>query len=659
MQSPAIQTAESTPSPVQQLLAFGRNSLADFNTQQVMLCGRLPDVLPSAPIVVLFADARAVAPLEADLRRLREARKTAQVVVWEPAAIWLAPAMQPELAGCYVCFKTWAHNNLREVHHWSADDGQQALRLAVATKPVPAAALDVLALLLRRRLADLLDRRPEAAQAIRLQLRDLAVSRHATIADTSCRLCDVRDDDSAERARWTLAPRMKRQASDYRAANPGLSVKQLRRQYVDRWTGLIKHVFHSINSDLMPLYAAETPILHDPNVEVGYGRTESRERSELVAMLEALERYAGQSARGVKNLVRGSYRQLQADAIDPRRFILHRECQREHPEFHMQAYSDDLEYHWKWAYSFAQAQPVLVPEQLVYYWLKRHSPELPINRFVYDSSNGCALGGSPEEAALYGLLEVVERDAYFTTWYARITPREIDLNCLADPRSRALIARSRAQGYELHVFDIRLEIDIPVVWAMIVDPKADAPVKSYCAAGAHFDPEQAIFGALVEVTTSMGVYSRSLPAFRDKARELFADHQKVIEMNDHVLLYSLPETYPWLSFLFAEDGRRYTLDELYDTQAPASLDLTDDLRRCIDKVMAVADDVIVADQSFPQLTSSGLSCVKVLAPGLSPVTFGHQYQRPSLARINRALKHLGIERQLTYDTLNPLPHNFP
>jgi ribosomal protein S12 methylthiotransferase accessory factor len=661
MQLQAIDPRPAVQQPAQLLVEFARASLADFDMHRVALCTRLPEALPAAPIVVLIADARAVAPLETDLQRLRQARKTALVVLWEPGAIWLAPAMQPDRAGCYLCFKTWAHNNLREVLHWSADNGQQALRLAVAPKPMPAATLDVLALLLRRRLADVLDQQPAASQAIRLQIRDLAISRHATIADSGCRLCDVRPDDSAEMAQLTLAPRLKQRPSDYRAVNSQLSIKQLRHRYVDRWTGLIKHVFHSINSDLMPLYAAETPILEDPNVEVGYGRTETRERSEMVAMLEALERYAGQSARGVKNLVRGSYRELRAHAVNPRQFILHRPEQYSLPGFHMQPYSDDLDYHWKWAYAFAAQKPVLVPEQLAYYWLKRHTPELPINRFVYDSSNGCALGGSVEEAALYGLLEVIERDAYFTTWYARITPKEIDLTCLTDARSRALIARSRAQGYELHVFDIRLEIDIPVVWAMIVDPRADAPVKSYCAAGAHFDPEQAIFGALVEVTTSMGVYSRSLPAFRDKARELFADHQKVIEMNDHVLLYSLPETYPWLSFLFAEDGRRYTLNELYAgaDQASASLDLTEDLRRCIDKVLAVADDVILVDQTFPQLRESGLSCVKVLAPGLSPVTFGHQYQRPSLARINRALQHLGLDGDLTLETLNPVPHNFP
>lgn len=262
---------------------------------------------------------------------------------------------------------------------------------------------------------------------------------------------------------------------------------------------------------------------------------------------------------------------------------------------------------------------------------------------------------------LYGLLEVVERDAYFTSWYARIPPRQLDLESLEDERIRTLIARSKAQGFELHVFDIRLDIDIPVVWAMIVDPSDNAPVKSYCAAGAHFDPQQAIFGALVEVTTSMGVYQKSLPQFRERAHELLHDANKVREMNDHVLLYSLPESYQRLSFLFEGDQHKYTLDELYSQQdlQMRNPDLTDDLRHCIDKVLNVATDMIAIDLNFDELEKSGLSCVKVLAPGLSPVTFGHQYRREALDRINKVSAHLDTGREFKREDLNPYPHNFP
>ena len=57
---------------------------------------------------------------------------------------------------------------------------------------------------------------------------------------------------------------------------------------------------------------------------------------------------------------------------------------------------------WVWGYSFLQERPILVPELLAYYSLGGRS-----QGFVYETSNGCALGGSLEEAILYGIFEVV------------------------------------------------------------------------------------------------------------------------------------------------------------------------------------------------------------------------------------------------------------
>lgn len=620
--------------------------------------------LPSDPhgydLTVVIADVYAT-HLGDCMRTLRALDVPVLVIALEPGEIWFAPTMLPGRSGCFFCFKEWVHNNIRQNHHWTAMREPVTDFRRTSTKPLTAPVFEVFGQILQRRLGEMLSGDARAQDVVRIQTDKLRISNHPLVPYPQCNLCDTRPDDSAQRAMLRFRPRLKHNATDFRAANSKLNPDHLKRDYVDRWTGMVKHVFHSINSDLMPLYAAEAPIFFDKNIEVGYGRTETREKSEMVSILEALERFSGQTARGVKNLVRGSYNQLRDNAVDPREFILHCSEQSGLPGFNLLTYSDDLEFNWKWAYSVRTNRPVLVPEQLVYYWLKADSESRPVNRFVYDSSNGCALGGSIEEAMLYGLLEVAERDAYFTSWYARITPKQIDLDGIRDDRIRTLIGRSKAQGYELYVFDMRLDIDIPVVWAMIVDPTEDAPVKSYCAAGAHFDPEQAIFGALVEVTTSMGVYRRSLPQFRVRAYELLLDPDQVQQMNDHVLLYSLPETYAQLAFLFDGDGRKYTFDELYEQTlyAPKNMDLTDDLRICIEKILRVASDVIVVDLGFEQLHQSGLSCVKVLAPGLSPVTFGHQYRRPSLARINRALAHCNPGAELNLNQLNLFPHNFP
>jgi ribosomal protein S12 methylthiotransferase accessory factor len=259
---------------------------------------------------------------------------------------------------------------------------------------------------------------------------------------------------------------------------------------------------------------------------------------------------------------------------------------------------------------------------------------------------------------LYGLFEVVERDAYLATWYNRYTPVEVNLESISDTRVKVLTVRAQAEGFELHVFDIRQDIDLPVFWAMIVDPREDAPVKSYCAAGAHLRPERAIYSALVEVITSMGVYQRALPARRGLAQDMLQDSGLVQQMADHVLVYSVPQSYPRLQFLFG--GRTADLAELYpDRTSARSQDLTEELRARVGKVLAVARDVIVVDQTFPALCASGLSCAKILAPGLLPMTFGHQYRRISLERLHAAARATGMQKLPAMADLNPYPHNFP
>jgi ribosomal protein S12 methylthiotransferase accessory factor len=42
---------------------------------------------------------------------------------------------------------------------------------------------------------------------------------------------------------------------------------------------------------------------------------------------------------------------------------------------------------------------------------------------------------------------------------------------------------------------------------------------------------------------------------------------------------------------------------------------------------APANNVIVVDQTTPEHRAGGCSCVKVIVPGMLPVTFGHESRR--------------------------------
>lgn len=581
----------------------------------------------------------------------------------EPGHIWFGPHYDGCHTGCLRCLKTWVANNRRERQHWSASPtGAGSLR--VASQVALSAAARTLAQAQVAWLAGVAAARSDYAQANvvrRLVIADLTCITHGFIAVPACASCSTLPEDTAEGAMLTFQPRLKASADAARVENPLLSASRLRRAFVDRHTGLIKHVFNDLTSNLMPMAVAEAPILGAATVEQGFGRTSTVEGSQLVSMLEALERFAGHEARGKRASVRGSYAEISARfgdcCLHPAIHDLHTPDQYARSSYELARYSDDLPFDWCWGYSSRRKAPVLVPSQLVYYWLPDHKGR-PVNRFLYDSSSGCAMGASVEEAMLHGIYELVERDAYLTSWYGQLPPREIDLTTLTDPDALALVARARAEGFEVHLFDMRLDIDIPAVWGMIVDRRAEAEVASYCASAAHGDWDRAVFSALVEITTSMGVYRKSMPALREKAYSLLDDPWKVREMHDHVLLYSLPEMLKELDFVLS--GETVSLDACRQ-QRPSmrEQDLTRELEIQLERMLAVARDVIVVVQDFAAMEPLGLSCVRVLAPGLTPMTFGHQYRRFNLERLNSAARARGRPQLSSREDVNPAPHNFP
>jgi ribosomal protein S12 methylthiotransferase accessory factor len=582
----------------------------------------------------------------------------------EPGYIWFGPAHGPGSSGCLRCLKLWIANNRRERQHWSArkPPPAQALRRSAQIPLSPAARTVAMAQfpLLAESLSA--DRGPGEVKTVRrLSPADLTCVPHNFIPLPGCPSCSRLPEDTAEGAMVEFVPRLKATAEASRLDNPLLTPDRMRETFVDRQTGLIKHVFHDLTSNLMPLAAAEMPIMGSETVEAGYGRTDTIEGSHLVAMLEVVERFAGHEPRAKRASVRGSFAEMSAEYGDrcphPSIFNLHTADQYEQPTFKLERFSEDLTVDWCWGYSARRREPVLIPSQLVYYWLPQDKHR-PVNRFVYDSSNGCAMGGSIEEAALHGLYEIVERDAYLTSWYARLPPRRIDLSTLTDPRALALVARAHADGFEVHLFDMRLDINVPAVWGLIVDPRTNAEVKSYCASAAHGDWDRAVFSALVEITTSIGVYRRTMPLQRDRAYELLEDPWKVVEMHDHVLLYSLSETLPRLDFLF--EGEEISLSTCRAQCPPMrERDVTRELEIQIDKVLGVAKDVILVVQDFAAMATVGVSCVKVIVPGLTPVTFGHQYRRFDIARLNHAARARGHVGLRDAAAVNPHPHNFP
>jgi ribosomal protein S12 methylthiotransferase accessory factor len=315
--------------------------------------------------------------------------------------------------------------------------------------------------------------------------------------------------------------------------------------------------------------------------------------------------------------------------------------------------------HWVWGYSLGQGRPVLVPEQLVYYldWRAEYG------NFVQECSNGCASGSCLEEAVLYGLLELVERDAFLLQWYGRGRPPEIDLSTCTDAETRAMAERLDLLGYDTHLFDIRVDLPIPAVMA-VARRREPAELGNLCfSASTGLDPERAVAAALRETASYVLDMTTLSARIAPQLREMVHDYTKVTDLAHHSMLYGLPEMSQHAAFLFEGDPPR-PLDGLYkdwSTGYPATGDLTDDLHRCLDLVRGLGFDVIVVDQTSPEQAAVGISTACVLVPGLLPIDFGWLRQRaPAMPRMRTAFRAAGLrDHDLEQGDLHLHPHPFP
>ncbi|MEU3947750.1 TOMM precursor leader peptide-binding protein [Streptomyces sp. NPDC029526] len=390
------------------------------------------------------------------------------------------------------------------------------------------------------------------------------------------------------------------------------------------------------------------------------GHTDTYHDSTLIGVLEGLERYAGMRARGRAVTLTATLDELGPDAVDPRQTGLYTDAfHRANPW--VPPFAPDRPVPWVWGWSLRDGRARPVPEILAYY----HKPGIE-HRFVQESSNGCASGGSLEEAVLSGLMEVLERDAFLLAWHGRQPLPEIDPATSTEPRTRFMVERMALYGYRARFFDTRITFPVPVVTG-VAERFDGGPARMCFGAGASLDPEAALAAALCEIATDS---VQLLQRFRrDEAayRAMAADFTRITSLHDHPLVYAVPEMGRFADFLLrpAPGTRAVEPREVaslrWDRADGTGPDVRDDLLAAVEAVTEAGFDVVVVDQTAPEQRALGLHTVKVLVPGLLPLDFGWSRQRARhLPRMFTALREAGLRPDdLTPADLNPGPHPFP
>lgn len=388
-------------------------------------------------------------------------------------------------------------------------------------------------------------------------------------------------------------------------------------------------LFHNLMVDLqMPIASAsvEMPLLRGHAAEPTLGRAGSFAQAKAIAVLEGLERYCGFHARRDRTRRVAPRRELGASALDPRTLGGHPDACYDLPGSPYIRFSDDLELAWLEAVSLVDRRRTLVPECAIYWG--RQDATSP--RIFQESSNGCAVGSSYTEATLHAIKELVERDSLLLTWYQKLELPELDVRNDRDPQLRQLVARAEAfTDMQFRIFLSTMTHGFPSVWLMALGDGATTPA-CLVGANAHPDIRRAISDGISEMCIRIMAAIHHFPARRARAEQLLAGAIPVETMSDHQLAYSLSASRAAFDFLLRDEDRdRLPVTPDLNLPGQGSGFLTKVLDQVVAGIARTGLDVLVYDQTQPELERIGLVCVKAIIPGFVPMTFGHLKRRTS------------------------------
>lgn len=369
------------------------------------------------------------------------------------------------------------------------------------------------------------------------------------------------------------------------------------------------------------------------------------------AMGEAVERYCS-AIYDPRSFLFAPYNELQTRAVHPELLSYYRADQFQWAGFHWQPFTEETPVHWTTAKSLITDDDILIPAASVYIPFHFRGPTR--SAFIMQPiSTGMACGPTFEEAALSGVCEVLERDAFTITWQARLSRRRIRHETLP-AFARDLIARFTAVGITVHLIDITNDVGVPSIMSIAV---SDAPTSPAVAVAAATDAsrERALLKSLDELAHTRK-YSKQLMIYTPPVPvDVEGGHPEVKDQRDHLRLYCPQSAREFAEFAWASDE----LCDLTDLPDLSKGDAEKQLDEVVRKCAAAALEPVIVELTSPDIAALGLRVVRVCVPGAHPLFMGHLNRALGVRRLYEVPQRLGFPGLDKDGEDNPYPHPFP
>ncbi|MEO8389892.1 YcaO-like family protein [Polaromonas sp.] len=304
-------------------------------------------------------------------------------------------------------------------------------------------------------------------------------------------------------------------------------------------------------------------------------------------------------------------------AIDPTQFVKYTDKQHADPEFPYERFNPAVPHLWTAGVDLRSGRAVQVLAELVFSRtsLAPHVKARGRRPISQVTSSGCAASTSLEDATYRALLEVVERDAFMAHWLKQapglvVSPTRLD----ASIRSR--IQTLKDAGCKIVV----QRLYSPWAHVCLVAAQHEALHFTTMGTAANPDFKAALSGALDETEARVYAWIHGhQPQINHPAEVVTTDH--------HFELYGLKRYFRRADRVLFPEGAPSE-----DRITPFRFKTADQLtaRFAARNISPLMVD-ITPEHCFMDQGRTPLSVVKVLVPGLLPISFGYQREPLGMA----------------------------
>jgi ribosomal protein S12 methylthiotransferase accessory factor len=253
-------------------------------------------------------------------------------------------------------------------------------------------------------------------------------------------------------------------------------------------------------------------------------------------------------------------------------------------------------------------------------------------------------------AALSGIYEVIERDAFAITWQAQLPRPRIRPDTLP-PKLRHLLARIERPGSRVVLFHLPMDHGVPVILSAMTSTVSDAPTLVVGAA-AHLDPALAVQKSLEELAQIAAMAQRTKS--RQPKFSPGSQWKNVVDPQSHAALYYDHTNAHLAGFLFdSSEYRSFTDIEGLSTGNPIR-----DLDLLVTTLHAFHYTVVVADVTTEDVRALGLCVLRAMIPGFHPLYMGYRFRALGGMRLREVPRTLGYAGMIRKTGDNPSPHPF-